>query len=177
MISESFPSVISACLLMIQTADYEQITHLVTPPGPTAPTTVPLQTRSHVPGPPHRLSSLWKGGHCTPSRLQSFIGDSAVLPWPQAPDPSCNHTKDPRQTNYHSWRRRKGYHCYSHSLIVSVHSTLVIFPLLHCPGKTSSLIWAASTPNWLPASSPIPTLHEPSVSHISPRLNSTLNMD
>ena len=122
----------------------------------------------------HPLRSLWREGHCTPSRLQSYIGDSAVLPWPQgAPDPTTATTLRIK-TDKLQLEKGKGF---TPLLLTQSHCVWYEVPWsyfhCYCPGKTSSLIWAASTPNWFACLQSIPTLHEPSVSHISPRLNST----
>lgn len=123
----------------------------------------------------HPLSSLWREGHCTPSRLQSYIGDSAVLPWPQgAPDPTTATTLRIKTDKLQLEKEEKAsLHCYSHSLIVSG---------IKYPGHISTatvqvkhhlLSGLHLPPNWFACLQSIPTLHEPSVSHISPRLDST----
>lgn len=123
----------------------------------------------------HRpLSSLWREGYCTPSRLQSYIGDSAVLPWPQrAPDPTTATTLRIKTDKLQLEKEEKpSLHCYSHSLTVSGMKYPGHISTATVQVKRHLLSGLHLPPTGLPASNLSP-LCEPSVSHISPRLNST----
>lgn len=137
-------------------------------------------TADQEPSAHHPLSSLWRKGHCTPSRLQTYFSDGAILPWPQGvPDPTAATTLKTKTDKLKLEKEGKtSLYYYSHS--ISLWCGVPSRPHLHCysPGK-SSLIWtSASTLQLVSLFQSILALHEPfGLCILSPDLTLHLNMD
>ena len=75
-------------------------------------------TADQEPSAHHPLSSLWRKGHCTPSRLQTYFSDGAILPWPQGvPDPTAATTLKTKTDKLKLEKEGKtSLYYYSHSI-------------------------------------------------------------